>query len=148
MAEYEQSRTADASAQAVFDFVADIRNLPRYLPTTHHAEPQGPDRVRVTGEARGHPYDGDGYLRADRQAMRLEWGADEGDYAGWLQVTDRNGGGSEVRVHLSFPDGLPGAGSDAGPSETDVQQGLDAALQSICDQASGSGGKTEPPAAT
>lgn len=57
MAEYEHAMTIDASPDAVFDFVADIRNLPKYLPTTKSAQPQGEERVRVQGEAAGHQYD-------------------------------------------------------------------------------------------
>lgn len=41
MAEYEQSMAMAASPEAIFDFVSDIENLPKYLPTTKSAQPQG-----------------------------------------------------------------------------------------------------------
>ncbi|CAA9506731.1 MAG: hypothetical protein AVDCRST_MAG62-277 [uncultured Sphingomonas sp.] len=54
--EYEDSVTVDADASAVFDFVSDVRNLPKYLPTTKDAQTQGEGRVRVQGEAQGNRY--------------------------------------------------------------------------------------------
>ncbi len=52
MPEYEHSQTIQASPDAVFAFVSQVRNLPQYLPTIKAAEPQGPERVVVHGEAR------------------------------------------------------------------------------------------------
>jgi uncharacterized protein YndB with AHSA1/START domain len=49
MPDYEHSLTIEASPETVFDFVSDIANLPKYLPTTHHAEAQPGGRVRVQG---------------------------------------------------------------------------------------------------
>jgi uncharacterized membrane protein len=102
MSEYERSTTIRAPAEAVLAFASDVRNLPKYLPTTHHAEPQGAERVAVAGEAKGHRYQADGYLRADRERQRLEWGSDEGHYSGWLQVEPAGEGASRVTVHLSM----------------------------------------------
>ena len=45
--------------------------MPRYLPTTKQAEDAGSDLVHVAGEANGHPYDAEGYLR--RKDGGLEW---------------------------------------------------------------------------
>jgi uncharacterized protein YndB with AHSA1/START domain len=52
--EYEESLTMRAPADRVFDFIADVRNLPKYLPTTKDAQSQGGERVHVQGEAQGH----------------------------------------------------------------------------------------------
>lgn len=65
--------------------MSKVENLPKYLPTTHSAEPQDGERVRVQGEAQGHPYDSDGFFRQDKENHRIEWRADEGYYSGWLQ---------------------------------------------------------------
>ena len=79
MAEFEHSMRISAPPEQVFDFVADVRNLPKYIPTTRHAEPQGPDRVQVDGEAEGHQYHADGYLRPDLILFTyLHLAADEG----------------------------------------------------------------------
>ena len=91
----------DADARSVFDFVADVRNLPKYLPTTKDAQAQSEDRVRVQGEAQGHRYDSDGYLPPDTGALWLEWGADEGYHSGWLQVRPEDER-SSITVHISL----------------------------------------------
>ncbi len=77
MGEDERSMAIHASPTAIYDFVADVRNLPKYLPTTQSAQSQGGERVRVQGEAQGHSYDSDGHFHADPAKRRLEWDADE-----------------------------------------------------------------------
>jgi uncharacterized membrane protein len=148
MGEYEQTMTVQASPERVLDFVADVQNMPKYLPTTKSAQPQGEDRVRVQGEAQGHKYDSDGYLRRDPEAKRLEWGADEGYYSGWLQVNEAGAGASSVTVHISLRDKPPGADQSGGPSDEQINEGLLKGLQSIQNHVEGRGGKVEPSAAT
>jgi uncharacterized membrane protein len=143
--EYEDSLTVNAEVGPVFDFVADVRNLPKYLPTTKSAQKQGADRVRVQGAAEGHSYDSDGYLRPDQVRHRLEWGADEGYYSGWMQLEDRSGR-TEVTVHISLRGRPPGAderGGDA-PSPDQVKEGIRKGLDSIRNHVEGRGGKEEP----
>ena len=92
--------------------MSKVENLPKYLPTTHSAQPQQGDRVRVQGEAQGHEYDADGFFRTDKDAHRIEWGADEQYYSGWLEVTGQ-GDDSSMTVHLSFSGGPPAGQGDA-----------------------------------
>lgn len=136
MPDYEKSMMMEVPAAQVFDFVTDVSNMPSYLPTTRNAQQQGAERVRVQGEAKGHQYDSDGYLRKDDRSMRMEWGADERHYKGWLQV-EEHGGHSHVTVHLSFADqqGIPAR---------NIEEGLEKALQSIKNHVEGRGGKEEP----
>ena len=148
MGEYEQTMTMRASPERVIDFVADIRNMPSYLPTTKSAEPQGEDRVRVQGEAQGHRYDSDGYLRRDPQNKRLEWGADEGYYSGWLQVREDGADASAVTIHISLRGAPPGADRSNAPSDEQINEGLVKGLRSIQNHVEGRGGKEEPSAAT
>lgn len=149
MAEYEQSLMMKAPPMRVLDFIADVKNLPKYLPTTKSAQPQGEERVRVQGEAHEHPYDSDGYLRCDRQAMRLEWGADEGYYSGAMQVREDGGPGSSiVTVQLSMRGSPPGARDGEGPSDEEINEALVKSLRSIRNHLEGTGGKEEPAAAT
>ncbi|MBV8614590.1 MAG: SRPBCC family protein [Acetobacteraceae bacterium] len=145
--EYEESLTIRAPADRVFDFIADVSNLPKYLPTTKDAESQGGERVRVQGEAQGHKYNADGYLRADRAAKRLEWGADEGYYSGRLELR-ANGEETTATVRVSFRGHPPGSGGHGGPGPEQVREGLRKGLQSIRNQVEGRGGKEEPSAAT
>lgn len=155
MSEFEHSTTVDATPDEVYEFMSKVENLPKYLPTTHAAQPQPGERVRVQGEAQGHPYDADGFFRQDATNHRIEWGADERYYSGWLEVTEQ-GAGSSITVHLSFSGGppggqgdAPGEGSDA-PSESDIQEGLVKSLESIKNfvEEGRTGGKEEPSAAT
>lgn len=148
MPEYEFAGSVNAPPDVVFTFVSDVRNLPRYLPTTHAAEPRGNERVRVRGEAEGRQYDSDGYFRADPSARRLEWGADEGHYSGWLAILG-DAGRSQVTVHLSFKDtDLPQQIEERASEPRPIQKGLEAGLLSIRNLVEGRGGKVEPPAAT
>lgn len=143
--QYEESMSIPASAERIFDFVSDVQNLPKYLPTTKRAEPQSEDRVRVQGEVMGHHYDADGFLRADRDTMSLEWGADEHYYAGQLHIMPNGDSASNVTVRLTFRNPPPGANEHEGPSEADIRDGMRRALQSIENQVTGQGGKDEAP---
>ena len=145
--EYEETLLINAEAGQVFDFVSDIRNLPKYLPTTKDAQSQGEDRVRVQGEAQGHRYDSDGYLRANDEEKRLEWGADEGYYSGWMQV-EPAGDQAKVTVHISLRGQPPGVEKGDAPEPGQVQEGLRKGLHSIRNHVEGRGGKEEPSAAT
>ena len=135
--EFEESTTVEAAAEQVYEFVSDVRNLPKYLPTTENAEPQQGERVRVQGEVEGHEYDADGYFRKDEAKRRLEWGADEHYYSGWLEVGDK-GDSSEVTVHLTFKGRPPEDNqpqnedaSDRGPRDDEIREGLVKSLESI-----------------
>lgn len=145
--EYEDNLTIRADPNAVFNFVADVRNLPKYMPTTKGAQSQGEARVRVQGEAQGQSYDSDGYLRRGDQRNRLEWGSDEGYYSGWLQVRP-DGDVSNVTVHISLRGHPPGADEGTAPDPAQVKEGLRKGLQSIRNHVEGRGGKEEPSVAT
>lgn len=147
MANYKESMVISASPDQVFDFVADVRNMPMYLPTTKSAQPQGKERVRVQGEVQGHRYDADGYLRTDRENYRMEWGADERYYSGSMQIKPQ-GEQSQVTVEISFRDWPPSADGQQGPTAQQIQEGLRAALESIQRQLTGQGGKVEPQSVT
>lgn len=135
MSTYEHSTTVQASPDAVFAFVSDVNNLPRYLPTVHSAKPQSGERVHVEGEAQGHHYDDDGYMRVDQASRRMEWGSDgEDDYTGWLTVAGDDGAtSSTVTVHLEFGEQT---GDDQQISNQDerIEQGLSEALDAIRQQ--------------
>jgi uncharacterized protein YndB with AHSA1/START domain len=145
MSEFTDDLTIRATPDQVFRFVSDIANLPAYLPTTRHAQTDGPERVRVQGEAHGHRYDSDGYLRTDQQLKRMEWGADEGGYRGWLEIEPAPDG---TRVAVGIMLKPAEAGHGQGPSESDIRDGLRKALQSIQNHLEGDGGKVKPAAET
>lgn len=129
MSEHEVSRTVQASPQAVFDVVSDVRRLPEWLPHVSVAEPADPSSgtdVHVEGDLTGTT---DGFWRPRPEQLRLEWaepsrGGREASYAGWLQVEDSGRGGSEVVVHLSFL---------TGPAPQGTEEGLAQALEALAD---------------
>lgn len=85
----------------------------------------------MQGEATGNQYDSDGYRCADRDAYRLEWGADEQYYSGFLQIQSSGNSVSGVTVHISLRGTPPGADPDDKPPGEAIQEGLVTALESI-----------------
>jgi uncharacterized protein YndB with AHSA1/START domain len=149
MAEYERSRLVQASPEDVFAFVSDASNLATFLPTVDTVEPKTDGRVEVHGEIRGRTYDDDGWFRVDENRRRIEWGADERTYSGWLTVAAEDGG-AQVVAHLSFapyvtPSGRPISGEPAEEPDP-IEQSLEAALDSLRNVMEGQGGKEEPAA--
>src|SRR5215210_5088429 len=110
--DYEQSQQVDAPPEEVFSWLADVGNLPEYLPPVVGASDEGPSsegnpgrRIRTTLKYPGGDgtFDAEGYLAVDERERRMEWGTEAGrDYLGWLTVGNHGKGGSEVVVHLSF----------------------------------------------
>ena len=149
MAEYERSRLVQASPDDIFAFVSDASNLATILPTVETVERQADDRVEVHGEVRGRTYEDDGWFRVDEARRRVEWGADERTYSGWLTVAGADGG-AQVVAHLSFapyvtPSGRPISGEpDIDPDP--IEESLEAALDSLRNLMEGRGGKEEPAA--
>jgi uncharacterized protein YndB with AHSA1/START domain len=127
--EYEESRGMPAEAEIVFDVMSDVETMQRWLPTTMDVEEAGPDRVHVEGEAGGQHYATDGLFRAEKEQLRMEWGSEGPDYAGWAQVYHGGAGSSEVNLHLSFfgdqPESHRGAAADR------TRQGMQEALQRL-----------------
>ena len=100
--EYEESRGMPADAEIVFDVLSDVDLMERWLPTAMDVEPAGPDRVHVEGGGSDFHYDTEGLFRAQKDQLRIEWGSEGPDYAGWAQVYHSGAGSSEVNLHLSF----------------------------------------------
>ena len=146
MPDYEHSLTIEASPETVFEFVSDIKNLPKYLPTIHQAEAQPGGRVRVQGEAAGRAYDSEGYFRIDAPNHRLEWGSEgENRYQGWLEI-DGVAGECEITVHLTFqpkPNQSSRMDAQTGDRDKTIGDGLISALESIRHLVEGHGGKAE-----
>ncbi|TCZ62980.1 SRPBCC family protein [Roseicella aquatilis] len=91
----------------VFAFLADVHNMPHYLPTVTHVGPLGHhgdhDDVAVEGEAGGHAYRNDGWMKAEPEARRMSWGSHVlPDYHGMLEVTNAPSGCTvELRLSLT-----------------------------------------------
>jgi len=144
MPDYTDSIDVTASADAVFKFVSDVNNLPKYLPTVHGAKPQNGERVEVDGEANGHPYHSDGWFKVEESAKSMTWGSDgENDYSGIMKVS---GDGSKAKVECTLrfspkPEIKESMDKNQGGPSAAVTDGLHASLQSIKQICEGEGGK-------
>lgn len=147
--DFEQSIDIAASAEQIFDFLADVRNVPQYLPTVRAAQPQQGERIRTQGQVGDHTYDSDGHFRIDRQARRLEWGSDgENDYGGWMEVQEQGQSQSQVTVHIHYAPAPEMAEKMAEQSpghsfEAAMNEGIGKTLESIKRICEGQGGKQE-----
>ena len=87
MPTYRRSRTLRAGEERVFEYLADVHNLPRYFDRMTSAEPAGGDTVEVTAEVHGETEHGEAWFRVDRTARRIQWGSEgDNDYAGMLDL--------------------------------------------------------------
>lgn len=148
MAEYERSRVIGAAPDAVFAFATDLNNLPTYLPTVQATEEPAPGRIRVRGEVRGNRYEDDGSVTIDADRRRMEWGADELNYSGWMSVgaDDDAGTRSQVTVHLSFAPWTDDSGRPIAEPNIDpdpIEESLETALDSLRSLIEGTGGKDD-----
>ena len=121
MGECQSTATVSASADALFDYLSDVANLPRYFARMTSAELTGPETVLTTAEVNGQSVQGEAWFRVDRSATRIEWGSEgPNDYHGWLEVTPQ-GAGSQVEVHIST----------ASVESGQVQQGVDETVAAV-----------------
>ncbi len=103
MADYENTTQVNAPPQALFDYLADINNLPEYVRWIRSATPiDGGDAVHFVVELPdGQVMEGQAWFGVDRAAMRMAWGS-EGtrDYRGELAVHSGDGS-SQVWARIS-----------------------------------------------
>lgn len=109
MADYEHSITVEAPPQRLFDFLADIRNLPRYFDGMVHAEPADGEAVRVVAVVDEIQREGEAWFHVDGETRSLSWGS-EGphDYRGELFVAGDPDGDEAtltVRLHTEVAEG-------------------------------------------
>ncbi|MFJ1764906.1 SRPBCC family protein [Amycolatopsis sp. NPDC088138] len=127
MGDFEATTTVDAAADALYAYLSDVGNLPRYFARMTSAEPSGEGgEVHTAAELPGGQHvEGDAWFRADAGTRHIEWGAEgPNTYHGSLEI-ESAGPGATVRVRLHttrVPDG-----------DTGVQQGLDDTLATIKD---------------
>jgi carbon monoxide dehydrogenase subunit G len=102
--EHEHTQYVAASPDSVFGALADVSNLPRFVPQMTAASRGEGDSVTVEARYEGHTQEGTGWFRTDEQARRVEWGADGSDYHGWLQVNEE-AEGSRLTLFLATAHG-------------------------------------------
>jgi hypothetical protein len=123
MTTYTHTAEAHVAADALFGFLADPRNLPRYFPQMTAAEPEGGETVHVEADVHGEHVESDAWLHSDTAGRRLEWGAQgPDDYHGELQVDEVDGEHSRVTISLHSVREAEGG---------EVQQGLEQAMSAL-----------------
>ena len=117
MADFEKSGSVQAPATQLFEFLSDVRNLPRYFSRMTSAEPAEGDAVHVEAVIPGGRHEeGEAWFRVDEDARRIRWGS-EGpkDYHGELRV---DGDDTVSTVTISLHTDASGGDSDADLSES------------------------------
>lgn len=125
MAQYRHSVIATQTADHVFSYLADTRNLPDYFPRMTNAEPLGDnepgdtDTLNTAVAARA-------WLLVDPDTRSLRWGSDGPEaYHGVLHVHDTGDEQCEIDVELVT----------AEDEREDVQQGLEHVLTTLAESA-------------
>lgn len=130
MGEFTESTTVDVDAQALFGYLSDITNLPKYFARMTSAMPGDGEEVHTTAQMPdGKQAEGDAWFRVSEEEQRIDWGSEgQSDYHGYLEVTP-SGTGSSVEVHLHT--------TRVEDDDPEVQDGLRETLANIKEQAEG-----------
>lgn len=122
MTDHTGSSRVDAPADALFEYLSDVGNLPDYFSRMRSAERGEGEEVHTVAEGPGgQTVEGDAWFRVDRDAKRIEWGSEgPNDYHGHLDVTEE-GRSARVEVHISTARATSG----------EVDRGIEETLASI-----------------
>jgi uncharacterized membrane protein len=100
MGDYQHSAKVKASSDVLFNYLADIRNLPKYFSHMTSAESAGHDEVHVTADVHGTQREGKANFHVDNANKKLKWSSEgPNNYHGELAVTGQ-GNTSEVAVKI------------------------------------------------
>lgn len=104
--QHEHTEHVAAAPDAVFAAIADVRNLPKFVPQMTGAQPTGDTRVQIDARYDGREQHGEASFSADESRRRIEWSAESG-YHGWMQV-EPDGDGSRLTLFLNTVHGAEG----------------------------------------
>lgn len=114
--QHEHTEHVAAAPEAVYGLIADLSNLPKFVPQLTGARSGADGRVAVDARYGGHEQHGEVSFAADDSQHRIEWSAASG-YRGWMKV-DPDGEGSRLTLFLETKHGVE--------HETDITATLDA----------------------
>lgn len=101
MGDYQTDADVNAPAEALYDYLADVGNLPKYFDGMVSAEPAGDEAVHVVARVEGTEREGEAWLHRDSAAKHLAWGSEgPNNYHGELDVTANTDNTSRVTVYL------------------------------------------------
>lgn len=90
--EHEHTEFVAASPDQLFSALADIGNLPRYVPQLTGADRLEGDKVRIRARYEGHTHEGEAWFHVDEAAQKIEWGSPGSEYHGWIQINPERHG--------------------------------------------------------
>jgi len=114
--QHEHTEHVAATPEDVYGLIADMSNLPKFVPQMTAARSKGGGRFAVDARYGGHEQHGEVSFAADDSRRRVEWSAPSG-YRGWMQV-DPDGEGSRLTLFLDTTHDVE--------HETDITATLDA----------------------
>jgi carbon monoxide dehydrogenase subunit G len=97
--QHEHTEHVAAPPDRVYAALADVSNLPHYVPQVTAARQLEGGAVEIEARYGGHDQRGQAWFRTDDERRRVEWGAEGSDYSGYLQV-DADGEASLLRLAL------------------------------------------------
>ncbi|MEJ3654019.1 SRPBCC family protein [Actinomycetes bacterium KLBMP 9759] len=124
MGDFRATTTVQAADGVLFDYLAQVQNLPDYFSRMTSAEPGDDQEVHTAAELPdGQKVEGDAWFRVDEDAHRIEWGSEgPNDYRGSLEVTGGDTASEvEVRMHTTR----------VASGDEQVQKGLDDTVATI-----------------
>ena len=87
MNDYHHTETVEAPAARLFDYLADVRNLPSYFSAMTSARPAEGDAVHVVAKVGDNTEESEAWFHADTDRQHLSWGSEgANDYHGDLDV--------------------------------------------------------------
>jgi len=128
MADFTGTTQVSVSTDALFDYLSEVGNLPKYFSRMTSARPGEGAEVSTTAKMPdGTEVQGDAWFRVDKTAQRIDWGSQsQSAYSGYLDVTP-SGDGSRVKVQLHT--------TRVDEGDREVQDGVTETLDNIKQQA-------------
>ena len=102
--EHQHTEFVAASPERVFDALADVGNLPRYVPQLTAAHRLDGDRVSVEARYEGHTQAGEAWFKTDPTERKIEWGSPGSRYHGSIKISPE-GDGTLLSLYLSTAHG-------------------------------------------
>jgi len=89
LAEHERSMSIQAPASALYGYLSEVSNLPKYFTRMVSAAPGDGESVQTSARMPdGQIVEGEAWFRVNDTAQRIEWGSEgPSEYAGWLEVS-------------------------------------------------------------
>ena len=128
MGDFTGSTSVDVPAQALFDYLSDVGNLPDYFARLTSAKRGDGEEVHTTARLQdGQEVEGDAWFRVNEAEQRIEWGSEgPNDYHGHVDVSEA-GDGSQVEVHIHT--------TRVSDGDSEVDQGISETLATIKERA-------------